>query len=73
MESKNYTDYDNFAFIYYKHWGDFYQGLLPRIEELALDNASQNAKILDLCCGTGQLTKVLVDKGHNVTGIDSSK
>lgn len=67
-----YSDYDIFASIYNKHWGHFAEQAYPAYEKLFLHNAPQNAHVLDLCCGTGHLTRKLVDKGFTVTGIDGS-
>lgn len=39
------------------------------LQGLAID---QSTKILDLCCGSGQATEVLVNYSGNVTGLDAS-
>lgn len=36
-------------------------------------NPQENEAILDLGCGTGQLTKMIAERGAEVVGIDSSK
>lgn len=45
-----------------------------RFRQLALEGLSINSqtKILDLCCGSGQATQVLVQYSQNVTGLDAS-
>lgn len=45
-----------------------------RFRQLALQGLSINSqtKILDLCCGSGQATQVLVQYSQNVTGLDAS-
>jgi ubiquinone/menaquinone biosynthesis C-methylase UbiE len=45
-----------------------------RFRSLALENLSltQNPEILDLCCGAGQTTKLLVEYSTKVTGLDVS-
>ena len=75
MNSGNrYTDYDNFAWVYNKHWGNhFLPVALNVIESLVLPGIPANACILDLCCGTGQLAGELSQQGYCVTGIDSSE
>jgi ubiquinone/menaquinone biosynthesis C-methylase UbiE len=39
------------------------------LEEIAISPAM---KVLDLCCGSGQTTRFLVDFSHHVTGLDAS-
>ena len=45
-----------------------------RFRQLALQGLSINSqtKILDLCCGSGQATQVLLQYSQNVTGLDAS-
>src|SRR2546430_8206637 len=70
---KSYSDYDKFAWIYNKHWGDAFTSTAKRVlEKLLLSRLPPRARILDLCCGTGQLAKVLSSEGFDVTGIDGS-
>jgi 2-polyprenyl-3-methyl-5-hydroxy-6-metoxy-1,4-benzoquinol methylase len=40
---------------------DFYKSWLPQ---------NKDAKILELCCGTGRLTIPIAQAGHNITGVD---
>lgn len=68
-----YTDYDPFATIYNQHWGDFAARALPKLEKYVLNDLPENARILDLCCGTGQLARLLSKKGFAVLGADSSE
>jgi len=70
---KRYTDYDAFAWFYNKEWTGFSQRVFPIVKQIAGEKLPDKAKILDLCCGTGQLAKVLIEKGYSVTGIDGSK
>ena len=68
-----YSDYDPFAWVYNKHWGDSFTDIaLPVIENLVLRQLPAKASILDLCCGTGQLAQVLIERGYQVTGLDGS-
>jgi SAM-dependent methyltransferase len=69
---KRYTDYDNFAWLYNQQWGAFAENIFPLLKDIAKEKLPDNAKVLDLCCGTGQLAKVLTNKGYRVTGIDGS-
>ncbi|MEI6445926.1 MAG: class I SAM-dependent methyltransferase [Nostocales cyanobacterium ELA583] len=45
-----------------------------RFRQLALQNLKlqSDTQILDLCCGSGQVTRFLVDLSANVTGLDAS-
>ncbi|MDY7012888.1 MAG: methyltransferase domain-containing protein [Cyanobacteriota bacterium] len=45
-----------------------------RLRQLALQGLEmqRNAEVLDLCCGAGQVTKVLVRRFDRVTGLDAS-
>ncbi|AFZ13779.1 Methyltransferase type 11 [Crinalium epipsammum PCC 9333] len=45
-----------------------------RFRQLALEGLTidSSTKILDLCCGSGQATKFLVQYSDNVTGLDAS-
>jgi len=68
-----YTSYDPFAWTYNKHWGDtFLPVILPILDNLVLCKLRRGARILDVCCGTGQLDARLTALGYRVTGIDGS-
>ena len=45
-----------------------------RFHQLPLQNLSisSDTKVLDLCCGSGQATEVLVKCAQDVTGLDAS-
>ncbi|PZV11492.1 MAG: SAM-dependent methyltransferase [Leptolyngbya sp.] len=45
-----------------------------RFRRLALEGLtiSPETKVLDLCCGSGQTTQVLVERSRQVTGLDAS-
>lgn len=68
-----YSDYDPFAWIYNKHWGSFATQVVPVLERLVLNDLPPGARILDLCCGTGQLAHALSAQGFSMTGIDGSE
>ncbi len=70
---KRYTDYDNFAWLYNQEFKAFGENIFPAIKTIARDSLVDSGKVLDLCCGTGQLAKVLTEKGYQVTGIDGSR
>ncbi|PEO14660.1 SAM-dependent methyltransferase [Bacillus wiedmannii] len=67
-----YSDYDIFADIYNKHWGHLAEHSYLLLEKLVLQYAPPHSHILELCCGTGHLTKKLIDNTFLVTGIDGS-
>jgi SAM-dependent methyltransferase len=69
---ERYTDYDDFAWLYNKEWRAFAENVFPALKDIAGVSLPDKANILDLCCGTGQLAKVLTEKGYKVTGIDGS-
>jgi SAM-dependent methyltransferase len=70
---KIYSSYDPFAWIYNRHWGNtFLPVVLPILDNLVLTKLPENARILDLCCGTGQMAHQLTTLGYRVTGIDGS-
>ncbi len=69
-----YSDYDPFARVYNQHWGDHFIPLVfPILESYILRKLPPKAAILDLCCGTGQLVRLLTDRDYQVTGLDSSQ
>lgn len=69
---ERYSAYDNFAWLYNKEFSEFARVIFPLLKDIAGDKLPDGARILDLCCGTGQLAKVLTEKGYKVTGIDGS-
>ncbi len=66
--------YDRLAWFYERYWAREYHGPAFSIfDRLALREIPGGACVLDLCCGTGHLTRMLVERGFRVAGIDSSK
>ncbi|WP_414526549.1 class I SAM-dependent methyltransferase [Nodularia chucula] len=69
----NHTEYDTWAWLYNQTMGPEYcQNQLKPLEKILLPRLKQNAQILDLCCGTGQLVQILINQGYQITGIDNS-
>lgn len=68
-----YSEYDPFAWVYNRHWGAQTLRFCPMLEALLFPELGQHARVLDLCCGTGQMARWLTDLGHGVTGLDGSE
>ena len=69
---ERYSDYDDLAWVYNKYWAQPQQILWSPLESLVLKGVPAGGRILDLCCGTGQLAADLVKRGFRVTGVDGS-
>ncbi|RJP35675.1 MAG: class I SAM-dependent methyltransferase [Actinobacteria bacterium] len=69
-----YSDYDDFAWFYNHYWGGITANppMLDVLDRLLFSRLPRGAKVLDICCGTGQLDAVLAQRGFAVTGIDGS-
>lgn len=67
-------EYNIFAPVY-NDWlaEDFCIRAVPALNTLFLNHIAPESHILDVCCGTGQMARVLLKRGHRVTGIDSSQ
>ena len=72
-ESPRYSDYDRFASFYDSHFGQFAPRVAPIVDRLMLQVVPDAVRVLDLCCGTGQLARKLVRRGYDVTGVDGSQ
>src|SRR6185312_14621559 len=73
MRIKRNREYDPFARLYNQHWGaDYWAEALPIVERLLLSRLKPGAAVLDVCCGTGQFTARVCDRGFRVTGVDAS-
>jgi SAM-dependent methyltransferase len=67
------SSYDEIAGMYHALWADWYlPAAMPALERLFFSRVPPSARVLDLCCGSGHVTKELVKRGYNVTGIDAS-
>ena len=72
-ETERYTVYDPFAAVYDRHWGSmFFEDARQGIHDLFLPLLPLKGRILDLCCGTGQMAHWLTGCGFRVTGLDGS-
>lgn len=63
-----------FAAVYNKQWNSFSDWAGPYIINFLEKNLTvlKNNRILDVCCGTGNLAHHLLEAGFEVTGIDLS-
>src|SRR5438477_11888349 len=67
------AEYDRLAAAYDRHWGgDFSRRVLPALPAPLLGALPPGARLLDLCCGTGQLAGMLAARGYRVSGLDIS-
>jgi SAM-dependent methyltransferase len=64
-----------FARVYNLLWAGFARELAPKIFEFYTHTeiASQEQTLLDVCCGTGQLSLYFLEHGYRVTGLDLSE
>ncbi len=68
-----YTEYDSWAWLYNQTMGPEYSvNQIRPLENLLLPLIPNDAHLLDLCCGTGQLAHQLTERGYRVVGLDGS-
>lgn len=71
---KIYSEYDQFAAFYNRYWGDeFSRPALAIFNIILFPHLPAGSRVLDLCCGTGQIAAGLVAQGYQVTGVDGSE
>ncbi|MEZ5358231.1 MAG: class I SAM-dependent methyltransferase [Candidatus Zixiibacteriota bacterium] len=74
MSNERYTEYDDLAWFYNKFMARrFLNEVTPAMEKLWLPKLPKGSKVLDICCGNGQLAQDLTEAGMQVTGIDASE
>lgn len=74
MEITRNNEYDPFARLYNRLWGaDYRAEALPIVERLLLARLKAGAAVLDVCCGTGQFTEEVRQRGYEVAGVDASE
>jgi SAM-dependent methyltransferase len=65
--------YDDFAWFYDRYWNeDFHEIAFPILDRIWLPRVPSGGRVLDVCCGTGFLARLLQACGLTVTGIDLS-
>src|SRR5215210_1417655 len=74
MSEAIYSDYDRFAWFYNRYWGpEFSSPALAIYNVLLFPHIPAGCRVLDLCCGTGQIAAGLTERGFQVTGLDGSE
>jgi len=67
------SPYDAVAGMYHALWNHLYlPAAMPALERLLFSRVPAGERVLDLCCGSGHVTRELVGRGYRVTGVDSS-
>lgn len=65
--------YGDFAWFYDRYWNEeFHDIAFPILDRIWLPRVPPSARILDVCCGTGFLARLLSRRNYAVTGIDAS-
>ena len=74
LTEDRYTEYDTWAWLYNQTMGPEYgKNQEKPLEIMLLSRLEKEAKLLDLCCGTGHLTQQLLEKVFQCTGFDVSE
>ncbi len=73
VEQPGRSSYDEIAEMYHTLWANWYlPASLPALERLFFSRLAAGSRVLDLCCGSGHVTRELVERAYNVTGVDAS-
>ncbi len=73
MPENQKSSYDSVAGMYHSLWADWYlPAAMPALERLFFSQVPSGTHVLDLCCGSGHVTKELAARGYAVTGVDNS-
>jgi SAM-dependent methyltransferase len=72
--SSEARNYDEWAWLYNNTLGPRYsEQKIGPLKRAVLSLLPDGASVLDLCCGTGHLAKLISDQGYAVTGLDGSQ
>jgi SAM-dependent methyltransferase len=67
------SSYDPIAEMYHKLWADWYlPAALPALDRLFFSRVPPGVKVLDVCCGSGHVTRELITRGYSITAVDAS-
>jgi SAM-dependent methyltransferase len=73
METASPSQYDSIASMYHSLWANWYlPAAMPALEKLFFARLDPGSRVLDLCCGSGHVTRELLSRGYRVTGVDNS-
>jgi SAM-dependent methyltransferase len=73
MQTAVAAAYDPVAEFYHHAWDNWYlPAVRPALENLFFSSVAPPARILDVCCGSGHVTRELAARGYHVIGIDIS-
>src|SRR5262249_27174399 len=65
--------YDDFAWFYHRYWNEeYHSAAFPILERIWLPSVPVRGKVLDVCCGSGYLARLLTDRDYRVPGLDPS-
>ena len=64
-----------FAKVYNLLWNDFADHIAPQIHDfyIATELGNRRQPVLDLCCGTGRLSRYFLERDFRVVGLDLSE
>lgn len=68
------SPYEGFSEVYEELMDDVpYEKWCDRICGILEEKGIRNGLVLDLCCGTGKMTRLMAARGYDMTGVDSSE
>jgi SAM-dependent methyltransferase len=73
VAAERYDEYDRIAWCYSRGWGEgFHEQAHLVLRGWVFPRLAPGSRVLDLCCGSGDLTVTLQAAGFKVTGLDGS-
>ncbi len=65
--------YDALAWFYDRYWRSrYHDAARPALDRLLYRALAPGSRVVDLCCGTGHLTRDLANNGYSAVGVDRS-